>query len=150
MTDHQKRILAAMLELERRHGLQWWSRDAIGSVVGAGGYHSIIQKRTMLAMSAESFVLLEVESWPAATRKLVRCNCAAYRWGLTEAGRNIAASMSIRWTERAIKAIGTAKVYDCEIDDSLEGRTTKGDRFVPRPVRFRDDEDDDPADFWKT
>lgn len=64
LTKHQKRILAALLELERRYSHCWWSRDSIGQVVGAGGYHSVIQKRTILSLSELGLVLL-----PSAGRR---------------------------------------------------------------------------------
>ncbi len=147
LTQHQKRVLAALFELERRHKRQWWGRDAVGEVVRAGGYHAVIQKRTMLKLSEASLVMLEVESWPADTRRLVFCNCAAYRWGLTDAGRSMAETLSVRWPEDADKRFAWARCHDCHDDDPAEGRTTKGDRFEPRMIL--DDEDDDPADFWK-
>ena len=151
LTKHQKRILAALLALEQRNDHRWWGRDAIGYLVGAGGYHAVIQKRTMLVLSAESLVLLEVETWPAATRRLVTCNCAAFRWGLTDFGRAIAETISVAWPADAEQRFGWARLYECRHDDTKEGPTTRGDRFEPRSVLFeRDDEDeDDPADFWK-
>lgn len=150
LTKHQTRVLAALLALERAHSRRWWGRDAIGCVVGAGGYHGVIQRRTMLALSAASLVLLEVESWPAETRRLVHCNCAAYRWGLTDAGRVIAERLAIRWPADSEKRIKQASYHDLDCDDATEGRTTRGDRFEPRRVLLDDDrEDDDPADFWK-
>lgn len=149
ITTHQKRVLAAMLELERAHSRHWWGRDAIGCVVAAGGFHATIQKRTMLALSAAALVFLEVESWPAETRRLVFCSCAAYRWGLTDAGRALAESFAVRCPEDALKRIKSARCHDGHSDDPCEGRTTKGERFVPRGVLLDRDDDDDPADFWK-
>lgn len=146
LSAHQKRILAALLELERRFGHRWWGREAIGYVVGAGGFHQVIQTRTMLALSSLSLVLLEVESWPAQTRRLVHCSCAAYHWGLTDAGRSLASSLAVRWPATADDRF--RYVAFRRDDDPCEGRTEKGDRFV-RPAIMLDDDDDDPADHWK-
>lgn len=148
LTTHQKRILAVLLELERRYSWKWWSRDAIGQVVGAGGYHAVIQKRTILLLSGFGLVLLEVESWPSETRKLVHCNCACYRWGLTDAGRTLAETIKVRWPEDAEKRFAWARCDHSNNDDTTEGRTTNGDRFVPKLI-LDDEEDDDPAESWK-
>jgi hypothetical protein len=150
LTKHQQRILAALLELERVHDCRWWSRDAIGCVVAAGGYHQTIQRRSMLTLSTLGLVLLEVESWPREARRLVRCNCAAYTWGLTEVGRTLAASFRIVWPDDAAGRVVDAKYHDCiDIQDPCEGRTVRGDRFVPPELPEMDDDDDDPADAWK-
>lgn len=142
LTDHQKRVLSSLLNLERRHVRRWWSREAIGCVVGAGGFHDVIQKRTMLTLSAASLVMLEVESWPKEVRRLVTCNCAAYRWGLTDAGRQAAEAIPIRMTDDAEKRLADAREYECQ--DPGEGQTTHGDRFVSSL-----DDEIDLAEFWK-
>jgi hypothetical protein len=153
LTAHQKRILAAMLALETRHKRAWWPREAIGHVVAAGGYHQVIQKRSMLALSGLGLVLLEVESWPREVRQLVHCDCAAYCWGLTDGGRDRATSLvfDIRWPDKAQKAIATATLWLRHRDEPCEGRTTGGDRWQPRRVHelLDDEDDDDPADHWK-
>jgi hypothetical protein len=149
LTAHQQRILAALLELERVHGRRWWGRSAIGCVIHAGGYHTVIQRRTMLALSAVSLVFLEVESWPADTRRLVSCNCAAYRWGLTDAGRAIAETLAVRWPADSAERIRLARWHECSHEDSSEGRTMRGDRFAAAMKAHFDEQedDDDPADF---
>lgn len=141
-----------LLALEGKHGIRWWNRDAIGSVVQAGGFHNVIQTRTMLKLSDLSLVLLEVESWPKETRQLVACNCAAYTWGLTDAGRSLAETFKIRWTGEPEKCLDSAKYYGHRgcIHDNVEGRTRQGDRWVsPRVASDIDDDEHDPTDFWK-
>lgn len=150
LTTHQQRILAALLELERRHTVRWWNRYSIGLVVGEGGCHDVIQKRTMLRLSELSLVLLEVESWPKETRQRVSCNCAAYAWGLSDAGRAVAEALQIRWPKDAETRLAEARYHTHHGDDDAEGQTRRGDRWVsPRLASDIDDDDHDPADFWK-
>jgi hypothetical protein len=47
LTLHQKKVLGALLALERKYQWAWWDRDAIGAVVDAGGFHQIIQQTTI-------------------------------------------------------------------------------------------------------
>jgi hypothetical protein len=150
LTPHQKRILATLVALESEHFHAWWSREAIGSVVAAGGYHQVIQKRTMLALSELGLVLLEVESWPREVRELVSCVCAAYQWGLTEPGRALAMEIydRTRWTAEARDLIKQARLWIVEKRDApCEGRTTRGERWQPPAIL--DTDDDDPAEDWK-
>jgi hypothetical protein len=153
LTPHQKRILATLVALESEHFHAWWSREAIGSVVAAGGYHQVIQKRTMLALSELGLVLLEVESWPREVRELVSCVCAAYQWGLTEPGRALAMEIydRTRWSAEARASIKDAGTWHrAKKEETCEGRTTRGERWKPPAILdFELDDDDDPAEDWK-
>lgn len=152
LSPHQKRILAAIVALESEHLHAWWSREAIGSVVVAGGFHQVIQKRTMLALSELGLVLLEVESWPREVRLLVSCVCASYQWGLTEPGRALAFEIHdrTRWTAESRALVKDAGIWlRAKKDDACEGRTNRGDRWQPPAILDFEDDDDDPGEEWK-
>lgn len=134
LTPHQKRVIAAMLALERCTSHPWWLRDDIGRVVDAGGFHSCIQTKTMLALSDCGLVLLQVESWPKEVRQSVHCNCAAYRWGLTDAGRKVAETIKIRWGQTSSDRLNTMYAPKC---DAGEGQTKDGDRWVSPYANLR-------------
>lgn len=108
-TKHQKRVLAALLALERTHNHSWWSRDAIGAVVRAGGFHAIIQNNTMDRLREGGLVQWESESWTPEVRSLIRCNCACHNWGLTDEGRAAAESLYIRLSDADRKALDRVK-----------------------------------------
>lgn len=112
LTIHQKRVLAALLALERKHDWPWWSRDAIGQVVQAGGYHQTIQRSTMVRLRDAGLVLVEAESWSGETRALVRCGCACHNWGLTEAGRETLEELRIRLSKETLRRIDRCSL-DC-------------------------------------
>ena len=99
ITAHQQRVLAAIRALEVAHDLPWWPRYEIGRVVGAGGYHGVIQVRTMGALKGMGLVRTEWSSWPKEVAALVRCSCACAQWGLTEEGRSLADSFNVRWSQ---------------------------------------------------
>jgi hypothetical protein len=95
---HRQRILAALLALENAHRWNWWSRDAIGHVVAAGGFHATIQLVSMGALKRAGLVQTERSSWSKRQQALTRCNCACHHWGLTDAGRHAAQAVNVRWT----------------------------------------------------
>lgn len=109
LTPHQKRVLAAMLALERRYEHRWWSRDTIGQVVDAGGYHQTIQRSTMERLYEAGLVMLEAESWSEEVQELVRCNCSCHNFGLTDAGKAAAESLLIKLTPANQRAIRLAE-----------------------------------------
>jgi hypothetical protein len=116
LTTHQTHVLLALHGLEQRRSIRWWNRYAIGSVVYAGGYHQVIQIRTMDALKRAGLVQTERSSWPAHVQEIVRCSCACAEWGLTDAGRRIVERIPVRWTEKAEKAIATAfRFHDREM-----------------------------------
>lgn len=137
LTKHQARVLAALLGLWERHGCRWWSRHAIGGVVLAGGYHDVIQRRTMIALEAAGLVMLEYESWPPEIRLAVRCNCAFHFWGLTAAGEELARGLKIVWTREAARGIEAAKITDWmgrhHDDDDDEWGDDDGPAPAPAP-----------------
>lgn len=131
LSPHQQRVLAALLALEEQHGLRWWDREAIGHVVGAGGYHQVIQRATMRVLKQAGLIITEWTAMPEEVRPYVRCGCSSYEWGLTDAGRAVATSLNIRWTGEAAERLANVPVYDCRHLDDDEWPW------------FRDDEDDD-------
>ena len=102
LSDHQKRVLSALLALMRHHDWRWWDRSEIGLIVGAGGYHATIQVSTMRVLKQRGLIQSERSSWDAATQSLVQCNCGCGRWGLTSDGERIADTLPIRWTDEAL------------------------------------------------
>jgi len=107
-TLHQQRVLAALLALEQEHQCRWWSRHAIGNVVGAGGYHATIQNVAMRALKRLGLVQTERSAWPPEVRDAVRCGCACFYWGLTERGRQAARDVPFHWTPSAIGKVNSA------------------------------------------
>jgi hypothetical protein len=85
LTQHQRRILVAMLALEVQHDCRWWSAWEIRHVVESG-----VQKRSMAALVRLGLIKTEYSSWPPEVRRAVRCTCAQHHWGLTSDGRTIA------------------------------------------------------------
>jgi len=110
ITLHQKRVLSALLALERAHDCDWWSREAIGRVVGAGGYHQVIQMSTIDRLRDAGLVKREADSWTEETRQLVRCNCGYHHFGLTDAGREAAEELLIKVTPEGQKWLEYAKI----------------------------------------
>lgn len=96
---HQKKVLGALLALEIRFEWRWFDRDALGAVVMAGGYHSVIQQRTIDGLIEQGLVQSQASSWSPETVAEVRCGCAAHKFGLTEAGRVAAGEIRFRVTE---------------------------------------------------
>lgn len=140
LTTHQKRIIAAMYELGAAHSLRWWSRDSIGSVVDAGGYHQIIQVRSMEALHDHGMVITERESWPEDVRRLVQCNCACFQWGLTAPGVAIAEDLNVRWSEEAKQSI-----QRCGLEKTLRDRVVSSsgvEKSQWRHFRYLDDEEE--------
>ena len=137
LSVHQSRVLASLLALEREHKWYWWPRYAIGHVVDAGGYHVTIQPRTMTILKAEGLVMTERSSWPEGVKALIRCNCACCDWGLTAAGRKVARSINVAWSEESTKRLRDAKFY------SNACRTHFRDDDEPPPGFDSDDDDGD-------
>jgi hypothetical protein len=99
LTLHQKKVLGALLALEQQYQWAWWDRDAIGAVVDAGGFHQIIQQKTIDKLRERGLVQSQASHWPAKVQALVRCGCACHYFGLTEAGRAAANEITFRITE---------------------------------------------------
>lgn len=102
-TKHQQRILAAVLALESRHGLRWWSTYPMGTVIGV-----TVQKYSLKILERMGLVQTEASSWPSEVRNLVRCPCAWMAWGLTTAGRTAAEALAVRWSHRSLNCIERA------------------------------------------
>jgi hypothetical protein len=135
LTPHQRRVLAALLALEESHHWTWWTRDAIGYVVGAGGFHGTIQIKTISILKRAGLVQTERSSWNQATRDKVGCNCAYWHWGLTAAGLKAAASAPVRWPEDALERVRRSDCYgNFEPRDEDEG---------PRGPNWDGHDDDD-------
>lgn len=137
LSTHQQRVLAALLALEQAHGWSWWSRDTIGHVVAAGGYHGTIQRKTMAALKAGGLVQTERSSWPEAVRTQIRCTCACCMWGLTGIGRERAQALKIRWPEDATQRVQEVRFHDHSTHWTDEDEPPPGWRG------FDDDDDDD-------
>ncbi len=108
LTRHQRTILGALRALTEAHGNRWWSRDAIGQIVCAGGFHQTIQTRSMIVLKQLGLVQTEDSAWPDEIRNMVRCTCACHEWGLTEAGETRANRMEIRWSAEIGEKIAQA------------------------------------------
>ncbi len=137
-TPHQQRVLAALLRLEAEHGWAWWPRAYIGEVVGAGGFHRVIQIKTMAALKAAGLVQTERSFWPEKIRLIIRCGCACCEWGLTPAGREWATSNPLRWPADAIEDVerlGFHCSHEPRDEDDEQWRNFGGDG----------DDDDDPC-----
>jgi len=126
-TKHQSRVLAALLALERRHDWLWWDRDAIGSVVGAGGYHNTIQVSTIARLKDDGLVQSERSSWPMEVVSRIRCGCGLHHWGLTEKGRLIAERLVIHWPAHSLEAVD--RVY---LRRSFEDEVERAERIASR------------------
>lgn len=138
LTTHQKRILAAMNELNIAHNLRWWDRESIGRVVGAGGFHNVIQIKSMTALKSLGLVMTERESWSEEVRQTVQCGCAQYEWGLTEQGESIAKELSVRWSDEA-----KASIIWCGIEKKIREHVQDGPPYERRWWQDRDEDDDD-------
>jgi hypothetical protein len=136
LTAHQKRVLAALLELQRANGWKWWSRCSIGRVIAAGGFHGTIQNRTMSVLKKGGLVQTERSSWPTPTAARIRCTCACCEWGLTAAGEKEAAALSVFWCDDTLQ-----RIEGCLYDHAQWFR----DEDEP-PPGWRDDGDDDGDD----
>lgn len=111
LSKHQKRVLAALLALEQAHAWDWWPREAVGEVVGAGGFHNTIQIKTINILKGKGLVQTQRSSWPEGVRDRVRCNCANSQWGLTATGREQATALNVQWSEGAKKSLTQAAIY---------------------------------------
>jgi hypothetical protein len=137
LTPHQRRVIAALSALEDAHGYRWWSRVAIGYVVGAGGFHDTIQIKTIALLKARGMVLTQRSSWSEETKAAVSCNCGCWHWGLTALGREEASRIAMRWPESALQRVHTTHPNRChrflDEDDEQDFFRGSGD----------DDDDDD-------
>ncbi len=111
LSNHQQRVLVALLALEQAHGWAWWPRHAIGVVVGAGGFHDTIQLKTITALKKAGLVQTERTSWPAELAARVTCNCACGNWGLTPDGRELAQSFKVRMDADTERIVLSCKIY---------------------------------------
>ncbi|MBN2024050.1 MAG: hypothetical protein JW809_14805 [Pirellulales bacterium] len=127
LSRHQKRVLAALAALAKRHGWRWWSRRAIGHVVAAGEYHATIQIETIAALKRAGLVRSQCNSWSESMRRDVRCACARRLWGLTDAGARVAA-------QTPVVLVGDA-----------ETRIAATLRFFDRPMEY---DYEDEVEFW--
>ncbi len=142
LTDHQKRVLAAILALEKAHGLRWWDRASIGMVVGAGGYHETIQLKTIAALKKHGLVYSERSSWPESVTQLVKCGCSIFNWGLTQAGRDIAVTLKICWSDEALKRLDSAGWWELASHSYHLDEVEQAEAMAKRWDDL-DDEDDD-------
>ena len=153
LSTHQKRVLAALLELEAAYQWRWWSRDAIGYVVAAGGYHETLQIPTIAALKSGGLIQSERSSWPLEVQRLVRCNCGCHQWGLTNRGRTKARALNVLWDDAGRERIAKARWRNNH--QELERLRDEDDaraelkRHLDEIRRADDDDDRDPADFWK-
>lgn len=139
LSRHQKRIIASIAMIHDLMGHRWWSRMVIGEVVQAGGFHDVIQTRTMLKLREMGLVMLERQSWPPEVQALVRCTCGMFHWGLTEAGVELAKTIPVSWTNEIRDRIRSATLHDewrCVGDGGKRGDLWE-------PPKFEDDDDDD-------
>jgi len=139
LSKHQTRVLAALFAIQRKHEWRWWGRAAIGEVVKAGGFHDVIQSRTMLRLRELGLVMLERQSWPPDVQRLVRCSCGMWRWGLTQAGAELADTLRVAWPADIDKRLKWAAYHDdwlCTGDGDGHGELFK-------PPDWGDDDDDD-------
>jgi hypothetical protein len=135
LSDHQLRVLAALLALESKHGWRWWPRTAIGFVVGAGGYHGVIQRSTMSILKEAWLVKTERASFGEELCDIVRCTCACSQWGLRRAGRSIAESAAIRWPPDAVERVASLAYHrQGPFRDEDEGWGDDGDDDDPGPL----------------
>jgi len=152
LSDHQKRVLAALLELELAHDWRWWGRYAIGYVVDAGGYHQTLQLATVAALKAGGLIQTERSSWPAEVVQLVRCNCGCGHWGLTNKGRTKARTLRVLWSAEARERIANARWRNdhCGLERLLDEDEAQKEFRRRMNERFGDDDDDDDAgEEWK-
>jgi hypothetical protein len=139
LTPHQRRVLAALFALEQMHQVRWWSRDEIGKVVAAGGYHDTIQRRTIAVLKERDLIQTERSSWPEEVRALVRCGCGRCTWGLTDAGRHVAENFLIKLPPAIV-----ANIERLSYVATLRGRVDDGWDDSQNPwARFEEDDDDD-------
>jgi len=68
----------------------------------------VIQVKTMRMLKELDLIQTEDSSWPDEVRRLVRCNCACCQWGLTDLGRDMVATMNVRWSSATEKRIASA------------------------------------------
>jgi hypothetical protein len=139
LTKHQTRVLAALFVLTERHNCRWWSRDAIGRIVQAGGFHDVIQVATMRALKRLGLVRTEDSAWPEEVRQSVRCNCACYQWGLTDAGEAFAFSLSARWSPETEQRIA----------NSLVARPAYERHDEDEGPRYEDRDDENEEEWWQ-
>ena len=149
LSPHQQRVIAALWALTVEHQCRWWSRDDVGLVVGAGGYHQVIQLGTMARLKAAGLVQTERSSWPAEVQQLVRCGRACFSWGLTAAGRELAKTLRVQMDEAARARLETARTNAIlrhrEKFDEDEAMARCPKAIAERMER----EEDDAEEWWK-
>ncbi len=91
--------------LEATYGVRWWTRDRIGQVVCAGGFHAVIQLTTIRLLKQAGLVQTERSSWPIQIAAAVKCSCGTWNWGLTDPGRAVAARVRMNWTADSLAAV---------------------------------------------
>lgn len=137
LTKHQTRVLVALHALYKAHNCEWWSRDAIGSIVDAGGFHQTIQLRTMSILKEAGLVQTQRSSWTEEMRMMVRCSCGCCDWGLTAAGLEFAESFRVvidKDSKKQINQLAYQTRHDHRDEDD-------------RPwLNGGDDDDDDDGD----
>lgn len=99
LSRHQRKVLAALLELETAHGSRWWFAHTIGKVVGVGGWHASFRDETWNALKAAGCV----EDGPDKYMDL----------GLTPIGRIVASEQKVCWTPESRQAV-TDAVWELE------------------------------------
>jgi hypothetical protein len=139
LSDHQWRVLVALAELERAHRLRWWPREAIGQVVGAGGFHSTIQLKTIGRLKDLGLVESERSAWPELLRTAVRCGCACCNWGMTSAGRALVRRRNLPVAQHLLDEVSAISWRSEAGPHWLD--EVEADREIRR--RFRGDDNDD-------
>lgn len=134
LSKHQRRVLTALVLLEQKHRWSWYSRESIGRVVAAGGYHQTLQVATVRALKRAGLIQTQRSSWAEVTRQSVRCGCGCCSWGLTDEGRRVAAGFMVQVDEATWKRIESL---------SYEGRPAPPDEDEWDCSGGGDDDDDD-------
>lgn len=142
LTPHQKKIIGALLALETQHDWHWWSCRSIGRIVQAGGRHSTIQTRTMRLLFKLGLVITQAHSWTEESVDQVRCGCATYHWGLTDAGRTAAGDLTFRLPEETRQRLASCGFDAINFTSRGITRINEDKDWWHDHSQFDDDEDD--------
>lgn len=141
-SPHQKKVLLAILMLERAHGWKWWSADTIGDIVDAGGWHRTIQDQTIVAMREAGWIWRQCDTWTQEMIDEAPCCCAIHRFGLTALGRELASAWKFQATDRTAERIVKAKHAGC---GGLHSAMATEQERRERRRRLREEREDDNA-----
>jgi hypothetical protein len=137
LTLHQKKVVAALSELEKRFGERFWSTYAIGRVVNAGGCGAI-QTKTMVAIRRMGMAVVEYETFSPEVQLAITCDCSCGRWGLTDSGRILAEPMKANFDGL------TQFVWDDALGECLNMA-----RAAMKRIEDPDYQDDDGYEYLK-